>query len=114
MQKELVSGIFSHCDPLYVGKVLCFEVGILMNSSLYSHCDTVFFLYERLFCEENFLREIRWEFDECATGEQMGSISVRHWENIDHDSVRWMQEYNTQFVWIAGILLIILPVSPGY
>ncbi|HXH99020.1 MAG TPA: isoprenylcysteine carboxylmethyltransferase family protein [Sphingobacteriaceae bacterium] len=121
---ELVTeGIFNHCrNPLYVGNILMLlGVGILSNSLIYVGIliPLFLFIYQAIvLAEENFLRN--------KFGEQFNIYcsKVNRWwinlRNIGHtfktmrfNAKRWiLKEYNTQFVWLAGIAAILLVKYP--
>jgi protein-S-isoprenylcysteine O-methyltransferase Ste14 len=118
--EELVTrGIFNHCrNPLYVGNILMLlGVGILSNSLIYLAILIPLFLliYQAIvLAEENFLsnkfgekftayckRVNRWIPDVRGLSKTFSEMEFR-WE-------RWiLKEYNTQYVWLTGIALILL------
>lgn len=118
--EELVTeGIFHHCrNPLYVGNILMLVgVGILSNSLLYLLVFIPFFLFVYqaiVLAEENFLRSKfgekfiaycqkvnRWLPDLRGIGKTFKGMHFK-WK-------RWiLKEYNTQYVWLSGITLILL------
>jgi len=118
--EELVtSGIFNHCrNPLYVGNILMLVgVGILSNSLIYMviFIPAFLFIYQAIvLAEENFLRN--------KFGEQFVAYckKVNRWlpdlsritqtfEGMEFNWKRWiLKEYNTQYVWLTGIALILL------
>jgi hypothetical protein len=118
--EELVtSGIFNHCrNPLYVGNILMLcGVGILSNSLIYVAIFIPFFLFVYqtiVLAEENFLRGKfgeqynrycstvnRWVPSLRGIGETFNSMQFK-WR-------RWiLKEYNTQYIWLSGITLILL------
>jgi protein-S-isoprenylcysteine O-methyltransferase Ste14 len=122
--EELVTtGIFNHCrNPLYVGNILMLVgVGILSNSLLYMavFIPLFLFIYQAIvLAEENFLRSKfgeqfinytkrvnRWVPDLRGIGATFKSMHFR-WR-------RWiLKEYNTQYVWLSGITLILLFFYP--
>jgi protein-S-isoprenylcysteine O-methyltransferase Ste14 len=122
--EELVTqGIFNHCrNPLYVGNILMLlGVGILSNSLLYIAVliPLFLFIYQAIvLAEENFLRGKfgaafdaycasvnRWLVNPVGLGETFRSMEFK--------PKRWvLKEYNTQFVWLAGITLILLLYYP--
>ncbi|MBC8083589.1 MAG: isoprenylcysteine carboxylmethyltransferase family protein [Hymenobacter sp.] len=118
--EELVTaGMFNHCrNPLYVGNILMLAgVGILCNSLLYM---TVFiplflFIYQAIvLAEEKFLRgKFGAQFDAyCARVNRwlLNPVGLGTTFSTHHFSAgRWiLKEYNTQFVWLVGITLILL------
>jgi protein-S-isoprenylcysteine O-methyltransferase Ste14 len=122
--EELVtSGIFSHCrNPLYVGNILMLlGVGVLSNSLLYVAVIMPLFLliYQAIvLAEENFLRNKfdgafqqycsrvnRWIPSLKGISTTFGSMTFK-WK-------RWiLKEYNTQYIWLTGIVLILLLKYP--
>jgi protein-S-isoprenylcysteine O-methyltransferase Ste14 len=122
--EDLVTGgIFNHCrNPLYVGNILMLlGVGILANSLLFVaiFMPLFLFIYQTIvLAEEKFLRG--------KFGEQFNAYCkrVNRWLINFHgltDTVksmkfnwrRWiLKEYNTQFVWLSGITLVLLLKYP--
>lgn len=119
----VTDGIFNHCrNPLYVGNILMLlGVGILANSLFYVVIiiPAFLFIYQAIvLAEEHFLRGKfgagfdayckkvnRWIPDLRGIGKTFGSMSF-NWR-------RWiLKEYNTQFVWLSGITLILLLKYP--
>jgi protein-S-isoprenylcysteine O-methyltransferase Ste14 len=118
--EELVTtGIFRHCrNPLYVGNILMLlGVGVLSNSLIYVAIIIPLFLliYQAIvLAEEKFLRNKfgasfdqycrsvnRWVPSLAGIGQTFRSMEFR-WK-------RWiLKEYNTQYIWLTGIVLIIL------
>lgn len=118
--EELVTeGIFNHCrNPLYIGNILMLlGIGILDNSLIYVVIviPVFLFIYQAIvLAEENFLREKfgsrydayckkvnRWLPDMRGIGKTFGSMHFK-WK-------RWiLKEHTTQFIWLAGIVLILL------
>lgn len=115
----VTEGIFNHCrNPLYVGNILMLlGLGILANSLLYLILvmPAFLFIYQAIvMAEENFLRGTfgddyvaycrrvnRWIPVLSGLRETFGSMEFR-WR-------RWLiKEYNTQFVWLMGIAMILL------
>ncbi|MGB8193552.1 MAG: isoprenylcysteine carboxylmethyltransferase family protein [Chitinophagaceae bacterium] len=117
---ELVTqGIFNHCrNPLYVGNILMLlGVGVLSNSLVYVGIIMPLFLiiyHAIVLAEEHFLinkfggsyvayckRVNRWIPSFAGLGETFRSMEFK-WK-------RWiLKEYNTQYVWLTGITLILL------
>lgn len=115
----VTQGIFNHCrNPLYVGNILMLlGVGILSNSLLYVGImmPLFVFIYQAIvIAEENFLsgkfgadfsiycqKVNRW-IPRMAGLRKTFSSMYFNWK-------RWiLKEYNTQFVWLSGITLILL------
>ena len=114
----VTEGIFSHCrNPLYVGNILMLlGVGILSNSLIYVFVvmPLFFFIYHTIvLAEENFLfnkfgeaftrycsHVNRWIPDFRGLSKTLSGFTF-NWR-------RWLlKEYNTQFVWLTGIALIL-------
>lgn len=118
--EELVTtGIFSHCrNPLYVGNILMLlGVGVLSNSLIYVLVIIPLFMliYQAIvLAEENFLRR---KFGESF---ERYCKSVNRWipslkginktfASMEFKWKRWiLKEYNTQYIWLTGIVLIVL------
>ncbi|MGV3704485.1 MAG: methyltransferase family protein [Arcticibacter sp.] len=122
-EKLVTEGIFNHCrNPLYVGNILMLlGVGILANSVLFV-CILMplfLFIYQAIvLAEEHFLRN------------KFGTDFVRYCERVNRWWINWsgirrtfsgmrfnirrwiLKEYNTQFVWLVGITLILLIYYP--
>lgn len=115
----VTEGIFNHCrNPLYVGNILMLlGVGILDNSLVYVAIviPVFLFIYQAIvLSEEHFLRGNfgsgydeyckkvnRWVPDPRGIGKTFGSMQFK-WK-------RWiLKEHTTQFIWLAGIVLILL------
>ncbi|MEO6583337.1 MAG: isoprenylcysteine carboxylmethyltransferase family protein [Ferruginibacter sp.] len=119
----VTEGIFNHCrNPLYLGNILMLlGVGILSNSLLYVFVviPAFLFIYQAIvLAEENFL------------GQKFGASftaycnRVNRWipslQGLSTSSAgmhfnwrRWIvKEYNTQYVWLTGITLILLLAYP--
>lgn len=120
----VTTGIFRHCrNPLYVGNILMLlGVGILSNSLYFVAIVMPIFLgiyHTIVLAEENFLRgKFGGNFDRyCATvnrwlpslqglGSTFSSMAFK-WK-------RWLlKEYNTQYIWLTGIVLILLFKYPS-
>ena len=115
----VTDGIFNHCrNPLYVGNILMLlGVGILDNSLVYVVIVIPLFLFiyqSIVLAEENFLRDKfgamydeyckrvnRWFPNIKGIGKTIGSMQFS-WR-------RWiLKEHTTQFIWLNGIVLILL------
>jgi len=115
----VTEGIFRHCrNPLYVGNILMLlGVGILANSLVYVAIVIPIFLFVYqaiVLAEENFLRGKfgpgydeyckhvnRWFPNLKGIGKTFGSMQF-NWR-------RWiLKEHTTQFIWLAGIIAILL------
>ena len=119
----ITEGFFNHGrNPLYVGNILMLVgVGILINSLLFMivFIPLFLFIYQAIvLAEENFLRgKFGAQFDAyCARVN-------RWWINFNglgktinsmyFNGKRWLiKEYNTQTVWLAGIVVILLFYYP--
>jgi protein-S-isoprenylcysteine O-methyltransferase Ste14 len=118
--EELVTtGIFNHCrNPLYVGNILMLlGVGVLSNSLLYVAVIMPLFLliYQAIvLAEENFLRKkFGPSFDQYCARVNRWVPSLKGigktFESMEFKASRWiLKEYNTQYVWLTGIVLILL------
>jgi protein-S-isoprenylcysteine O-methyltransferase Ste14 len=124
----VTEGIFRHCrNPLYVGNILMLlGVGILANSLVYVAIviPIFLFIYQAIvLAEENFLRGKfgsgfddycrnvnRWLPNLKGLGQTLNSMEFK-WK-------RWiLKEHTTQFIWLCGIVLILLlnyPHLSGY
>lgn len=122
--EELVTqGIFNHCrNPLYLGNILMLlGVGVLSNSIFYLAVLIPLFLliyHTIVLAEENFLRlKFRGSFEMyCKKVNRWipnlnGLINTFH--SMEFKWKRWiLQEYNTQYIWLTGIVLILLVKYP--
>jgi protein-S-isoprenylcysteine O-methyltransferase Ste14 len=118
--EELVTtGIFNHCrNPLYVGNILMLlGVGVLSNSLLYMAIIMPLFLliYQAIvLAEENFLRgKFGPSFDQYCSRVNRWVPSMKGigatFRSMEFRGRRWiLKEYNTQYVWLTGIVLILL------
>ncbi|HEY8897559.1 MAG TPA: isoprenylcysteine carboxylmethyltransferase family protein [Niastella sp.] len=118
--EELVTGgIFHHCrNPLYVGNILMLcGVGVLSNSLLYIGIFIPFFLFVYqaiVLAEENFLRNKFGEQYNRYAGTVNRWLPALHGIGATFKSMhfkwrRWiLKEYNTQYIWLSGITLILL------
>jgi protein-S-isoprenylcysteine O-methyltransferase Ste14 len=115
----VTEGIFNHCrNPLYVGNVLMLVgVGILSNSLLYVclFIPLFLFIYQSIIlAEENFLRKkFGYNFNDYCDRVSRWLINLkgigRTFKNMDFNAKRWiLKEYNTLFIWLAGITVILL------
>lgn len=118
--EDLVTeGIFSHCrNPLYLGNILMLlGVGVLTNSAIYVFIVMPFFIFiyhAIVRAEENFLSG---KFGEAFT---RYCSRVNRWlpnlrglsgtlKGFTFNWRRWLlKEYNTQFIWLCGIVIILL------
>lgn len=122
--EELVTqGIFNHCrNPLYVGNILMLVgVGILSNSIFYLVVLIPLFLliyHAIVLAEEKFLRA------KFGSSFELYCKKVNRWlpnlkglsntfNSMQFQWKRWiLKEYNTQFIWLSGIVLILLLTYP--
>ncbi len=118
-EKLVTEGIFNHCrNPLYVGNILMLlGVGILSNSLIYVGIliPLFLFIYQAIvLAEENFLRnKFGVQFDAYCQRVNRWIPSLKGigktFEGMHFNANRWiLKEYNTQFVWLVGITLILL------
>lgn len=122
-ERLVTEGIFNHCrNPLYVGNILMLlGVGILSNSVLFVGVlmPLFLFIYQAIvLAEENFLR------NKFGKDFEMYCQRVNRWwinwkgigqtfQGMRFNMRRWiLKEYNTQFIWLAGITLILLLYYP--
>jgi len=117
---HLVStGIFSHCrNPLYVGNILMLlGVGILANSLIYVAIimPLFLFIYQAIvLAEEHFLRgKFGVDFDAYCSKVNRWIPSLKGigatFSSMEFNWKRWvLKEYTTQFIWLAGIVLLII------
>ena len=115
----VTEGIFRHCrNPLYVGNILMLlGVGILANSLVYViiFIPLFLFIYQAIvLAEENFLRGKFGEgFDAYCTRvnrwfPSLAGITTT-FRSMHFQWKRWiLKEHTTQFIWLAGIALILL------
>ena len=114
----VTSGIFSHCrNPLYVGNILMLlGVGILANSLIYVGIimPLFLFIYQAIvLAEENFLRgKFGTDFDAYCAKVNRWVPSLKGigktFASMEFNWKRWvLKEYTTQFIWLAGIALLI-------
>lgn len=115
----VTTGIFAHCrNPLYVGNILMLlGVGILSNSAIYVFVvmPVFLFIYQAIvLAEENFLlSKFGKSFDAYCSTVNRWIPSLRGigttFSSMQFNWKRWiLKEYNTQFVWLTGIALIML------
>lgn len=124
----VTEGIYRHCrNPLYIGNILMLlGVGILANSLVYVaiFIPIFLFIYQAIvLAEESFLRGKfgsgfdeycrnvnRWVPNLKGLGQTLNSMEFK-WK-------RWiLKEHTTQFIWLCGIVLILLlnyPHLSGY
>ena len=119
----VTEGMFNHCrNPLYLGNILMLAgVGILSNSLIYVALviPLFLFIYQAIvLAEEHFLRNKfgvaydnysskvnRWLPDLSGMRETFSSMQFK-WK-------RWiLKEYNTQYIWLSGIVLVLLLTYP--
>lgn len=120
----VTTGIFNHCrNPLYVGNILMLAgVGILSNSLIYMaiFIPLFLFIYQAIvLAEENFLRgKFGASFESYCRRVNRWIPDLRGisdtFEGMHFKWKRWiLKEYNTQYVWLTGIALILLFKYPG-
>jgi protein-S-isoprenylcysteine O-methyltransferase Ste14 len=118
-EKLVTEGIFNHCrNPLYVGNILMLlGVGILSNSLIYVAIviPVFLFIYQAIvLAEENFLRnKFGADFDQYCSrvnrwAIRLGGIGSTI-SQMQFNYKRWLlKEYNTLWVWLVGIVAILL------
>lgn len=115
----VTEGIFAHCrNPLYVGNILMLAgVGILANSLYYTLIVLPLFLFIYqciVLAEEHFLKNKFGEaFDEYCSRVPRWFFRLRGlYVTVRSMRYNWkrylLKEHTTFFIWITGILLIIL------
>jgi protein-S-isoprenylcysteine O-methyltransferase Ste14 len=115
----VTTGIFSHCrNPLYVGNILMLlGVGILANSLIYVGIimPLFLFIYQAIvLAEENFLRgKFGTDFDTYCSKVNRWIPNLKGigktFASMEFNWKRWvLKEYTTQFIWLAGIVLLII------
>lgn len=122
--EELVTqGIFNHCrNPLYLGNILMLlGVGILSNSLIYISLVIPFFLFiyqAIVLAEEAFLRRnFGQKFNEYCSKVNRWLPNLKGlgttFNSMEFKGRRWLlKEYNTQYVWLNGIVLVTLFTYP--
>ena len=119
----VTEGIFNHCrNPLYVGNVLMLMgVGILSNSLIYVilFIPLFLFIYQSIIlAEENFLRKkFGASFNDYCDRVNRWLINLKGigetFHGMKFNAKRWIiKEYNTQFVWLSGIAVILFLKYP--
>lgn len=119
----VTEGIFNHCrNPLYVGNILMLlGVGILSNSLYYVGIliPLFLFIYQAIvLAEENFLRnKFGQQFNDYCSRVNRWWIRLRGlsttFSGMKFNAKRWiLKEYNTQFIWLAGIAAILIVNYP--
>ena len=115
----VTQGIFNHCrNPLYVGNILMLlGVGILSNSRIYVVVVMPLFMviyHAIVLAEESFLqKKFGHEFDAYRKRvnrwiPSLSNISTT-FQSMEFKAKRWLlKEYNTQYIWLTGITLIML------
>ena len=115
----VTQGIFNHCrNPLYVGNILMLlGVGILSNSLIYVAVVMPLFIliyHAIVLAEENYLANKFGEsYVAYCTKVNRWIPSFAHLHNtfssMEFKWKRWiLKEYNTQYVWLTGIALLLL------
>lgn len=119
----VTGGMFNHCrNPLYVGNILMLAgVGILSNSLVYVFIIIPLFIliYQTIvLAEEDYLRNKFGEaFNEYCKRVNRWIPSLKGLGNTFRSMQfkwhKWIyKEYNTQFVWLCGITLVLLFTYP--
>ena len=117
-EKLVTKGLFNHCrNPLYVGNILMLAgVGVLANSLIYVFVvmPVFLFIYQAIvLAEENFLRnKFGKDFDDYCSRVNRWLVDFRGLgttlKSMEFNYRRWLlKEYNTLFVWLVGIVLLI-------
>lgn len=119
----VTEGFFNHCrNPLYVGNILMLlGVGILINSLLFLaiFMPLFLFIYQAIvLAEENFLRgKFGAQFDAYCSRVSRWLINFNGLgttiSSMYFNGKRWLiKEYNTQTIWMLGIVVILLFYYP--
>ena len=119
----VTEGLFNHGrNPLYVGNILMLVgVGILINSLLFTlvFIPLFLFIYQAIvLAEENFLRgKFGAQFDAYCNRVNRWWINFnglgKTINSMHFNGKRWLiKEYNTQTVWLLGIVIILLFYYP--
>ena len=122
-EQLVTDGMFRHCrNPLYVGNILMLlGMGILANSLYYVGLviPVFIFIYHCIvLAEEMFLRKkFGTVYDEYTSKVNRWIPSfadiTRSFRGIRFNGMRWiLKEYNTQFIWLSGIALILFIKYP--
>jgi len=124
--EDLVTqGMFNHCrNPLYVGNILMLiGVGILSNSLFYVAVmlPVFLFIYQAIvLAEENFLRnKFGVQYDAYSKKVNRWMISPTGMsKTFAENTFNWrryiLKEYNTIYIWLSGITLLILFKYPQF
>lgn len=115
----VTGGMFNHCrNPLYVGNILMLAgVGILSNSIFYVAVmlPVFLFIYQAIvLAEENFLRnKFRSQYDQYCDRVNRWVINPAGLAStFSTSSFNWKRyitkEYNTIYIWLSGISLVLL------
>ncbi|GAA5086234.1 lipid A Kdo2 1-phosphate O-methyltransferase [Chryseobacterium ginsengisoli] len=115
----VTEGIFNHVrNPLYVGNILMLlGVGILANSLIYTFVimPVFLFIYQCIvLAEENFLKnKFGQDFENYTQKVHRWIPKIsgldQTFTSMEFKWKRWLvKEYNTQFIWLCGIVLILL------
>lgn len=115
----VTTGIFNHCrNPLYVGNILMLcGVGVLSNSLIYATIviPLFLFIYQTIvLAEENFLqKKFGPSFEQyCGhVNRWVPSLKgiTKTFSSMRFNWKRWLiKEYNTQYIWLTGIVCILL------
>ncbi|KQC00608.1 isoprenylcysteine carboxylmethyltransferase family protein [Pedobacter sp. Hv1] len=119
----VTEGFFNHCrNPLYVGNILMLlGVGILINSLLFLivFMPLFLFIYQAIvLAEENFLRnKFGAQFEAYCNRVNRWLINfsglTQTISSMYFNGKRWLiKEYNTQTIWMLGIVVILLFYHP--
>ena len=115
----VTEGIFNHSrNPLYIGNILMLlGIGILANSLIYVGIviPVFLFIYQAIvLAEEKFLRNKFGEsYDQYCLKVKRWLLRLKGLRNtfrsLHFNWKRWiLKEHTTQFIWLAGIILILL------
>ncbi len=121
----VTEGVFDHCrNPLYVGNILMLlGVGILANSLIYVAVmiPLFLFIYQAIvLAEEHFLRgKFGSDFDVYCKKVSRWWPGLKGFgktfRGMQFNWRRWiLKEHTTQFIWLCGIVLILLLNYPQF
>ncbi|MEJ7586060.1 MAG: methyltransferase [Ferruginibacter sp.] len=122
-EQLVTEGMFNHCrNPLYVGNILMLVgVGILSNSLFYVAVmlPVFMFIYQAIvLAEENFLRnKFGAQYNEyCRVVNRWLINPAGLTKTFAETTFNWrryiLKEYNTIYIWLSGITLVLLFTYP--
>ena len=122
-EKLVTQGMFNHCrNPLYIGNILMLAgVGVLSNSLFYVAVmlPVFIFIYHAIvLAEENFLRnKFNGQYNDYCKAVNRWLINPQGMsDTFSKNRFNWrryiLKEYNTMYIWLSGITLVILFTYP--